>query len=141
MKSKIQWRDEYATGLASVDEQHKKLIALMADLQVLLKEKSDNPRMGEIIKELVEYTRYHFKEEETIMRAHNYDQLDRHLDLHRQFANEIAQILVSLKAGKDLDLLSLFDLLRNWFINHILREDTKIAKFVIASQNRASATT
>ena len=71
----IQWKDDYCTGIAPIDEQHKELFSIANRIYDLLKndlipDKYDS--IVAIIGELQSYTRYHFKTEEDYMQRINY---------------------------------------------------------------------
>lgn len=124
----IQWRNEFSVGVPVLDEQHKTLVALIAEVQRILKSPSQTSQLGAVLKELVEYTKLHFRTEERLMAELEYADIADHCRLHREMTNQVVKILLDLKAGKDLDALELFEFLRHWLVEHILHEDLKIGE-------------
>lgn len=70
----FQWDSSLNTGFAEVDRQHQHLVKLTSDFGSLL---SENQLHGQDLEtlygELVNYTQYHFEEEEALVKQHNVD--------------------------------------------------------------------
>jgi hemerythrin-like metal-binding protein len=60
------WDDNFNTGLAKVDEQHRRLVQLLNLLASHVAFRSDIPQWNEIFDELSDYAVYHLQTEETI---------------------------------------------------------------------------
>ena len=67
------WNDSYKTGVELIDRQHKKLVDILNQLDESLAERSGHQVLLNLLNELVEYTKYHFKAEEELMRSLEYD--------------------------------------------------------------------
>ena len=130
----VQWSDTYKIGHQTVDDQHKKLVGMIGRLQRSIDENLDSPKVADILKELVEYTQYHFRDEETLMAAINYPYADQHHNLHKKLLSQIVQILTDLKAGKDLTALDLIEFLQKWLVEHIIAHDSKIGEALRAKR-------
>ena len=89
--------------------------------------------VGNALRFLVDYTKYHFSAEEKIMQSISYEELPHHKELHKKFINDVVQILVDLKKGKAVDPLAFIDFLTDWLVNHIRYEDKKIGKSLLAA--------
>lgn len=132
------WDDNFNTGIASIDEQHKKLVALLNVLASHIAFKSDNKRLEGIFDELVDYTRYHFETEEAIWHTHLAgDALEvSHQDTHRGFIETVLR-LKSEQATRPLEELAeeALGFLARWLAAHILETDRYMAYIVLAMEN------
>ena len=64
------WDDNFNTGLPTVDEQHRKLVALLNALAGHVAFKSEELVLDRLFDELADYTVYHFSSEEAIWREY-----------------------------------------------------------------------
>ena len=64
------WNENFSTGIAVIDEQHRKLIELLNVLVSHLTFQSEAPEVDKIIKELKDYVAVHFATEEAIRHKH-----------------------------------------------------------------------
>lgn len=122
------WKVDYETGIKLIDEQHKKLVEMLMELSST--DEPINEVTGRVIKEMVEYVKVHFRDEEEIMKRIRYPEYHGHKKLHQDLVHEIAEILVALKNGKEITNLELKSFLERWLIDHILMEDRRIGLFL-----------
>jgi len=120
----FEWKEEYCTGDSTVDEQHQYLFNLANRLQV-----TNLSQCKQIIMELYEYTRVHFKAEEKIMAEFKYSELQAHKTLHENLIYSLNDLSEEFNESEESrnDLAAFFG---NWIINHILNEDLRFANFV-----------
>ena len=127
----FKWRDEYNVNIPSIDEQHKKLVAIINDLQVAMIDGKSQDVMKKIIDELVQYTKSHFTHEESLMSTYNYNDLSQHKKIHVDFIEKVTDFQVKFKEGKRLLSVEILNFLRDWLISHINGEDKKYASCLI----------
>ena len=92
MTTFIAWDELLETRLAEVDRHHRHLVGLINALgQGLSANEVSNAAIQELYLELVDYTQYHFEEEEKISVQAGVDQRHRadHELEHQAFMNEI----------------------------------------------------
>ena len=133
----MEWLDTYCIGVERIDSQHKELVHRISRLQTTLAAGDINQEVGRALRFLVDYTKRHFADEEKIMSAMHYEELERHKGLHKKLINEVVFILTDLKKGKSIDPLAFIDFLMDWLINHIRYEDKKIGKWLQADKRQA----
>jgi len=126
--AKIQWQEIFTVGIPSVDNQHKKLLAMINQLEdsVAAGKEIVNNDIGKVLVQLVEYTQTHFADEERIQDEIQYSGRDRHKQLHKELVEQVISILMNLKHGKVINVYEIMNFLRDWLVNHILTEDRKI---------------
>ena len=77
-QSTVAWSNDYALGLAEIDEQHKFLFHLIDDIWRAVASKADRDATMKVIAELERYTVTHFAAEEAFMREQLYSRYQEH---------------------------------------------------------------
>lgn len=127
----LQWKDEYCTGIAPIDEQHKELFRIANRIYDLLKndlipDKYDS--IVAIISELQNYTRYHFKTEEDYMQQINYRRFLSQKAAHNEFLAKMDAIdLGKIDNSQNQYLIEILDFVLDWLAGHIVKADKLIA--------------
>jgi hemerythrin len=122
------WDDSFATGHAVIDEQHRKLIALIDRLYLGMQEQQGREILKPAFEELADYINVHFSMEARLMTEAGYAKKAHHLDLHEAFVEKVSELRKEFESGDDFLLtlrVSLF--LKLWFSDHILQEDKLLA--------------
>ncbi|MBR9981861.1 MAG: hemerythrin family protein [Desulfatitalea sp.] len=122
----MQWKPIYSIGIDKIDNQHRRLIQMATQLEGAVAEQSFTSKMGNTLRFLVDYTSYHFKNEEELMEQIQYSELNEHKALHKQLMTDVRQILMDLRNGKTISGVDLVNFLKNWIVAHIEKEDQKI---------------
>lgn len=133
----IEWKDRMSVGVDALDNDHRKLIALLNQLHDLMRGVRTDITAHQIVHELVKYTEYHFDCEERLMRLVRYPEYEEHVRIHRDLKRRIIafeQKFLSYPASEAL-VLPLFDFLSDWLMRHILREDMKLRPYMIRAQS------
>jgi hemerythrin len=80
-----------------------------------------------ILKELTEYTKEHFSDEEEYMTEIGYEGLEAQKRAHESFIEKLENIDINeIDKNPKGELQSLLEFLLGWLINHILYTDKKI---------------
>lgn len=132
----VSWRDSYCIGHKIIDLQHQKLVSMINVLYRSLDHGPVNDEVGKVLKELVAYTRYHFRTEEKLMRELGYPGLVEQQKMHKALIAQLVQILQGLKDDKQVTALDLIALLSEWLTSHIVKEDAAIGRFLRLKQRR-----
>lgn len=126
----LHWKDDYAIGVEIIDEQHKHLFEIgnkIYDLleNYLLDDKYD--KIVTIIKELGDYTKYHFKTEEDYMLQIRYPKYFSQKVEHDDFIKKIEEIdLKDLDQNQDKHIRDILTFVFKWVLEHILKKDKLI---------------
>ncbi len=126
------FKDEYRTGIDSIDQEHIKLFEI-ADraYEVLVDEfiPDKYDYIVEILNELTEYAETHFRHEEEYMMSIRYKKLISHRAEHVEFIEKISQYdLSEVDENQKGVILELLEFLNDWLIHHILENDKLIAQ-------------
>lgn len=123
-------KEEYKTGIENIDEQHEKLFEIGERAYQLLKDKYINDKFDkivDIIRELREYTIYHFAEEEAYMESIKYKRLFTQKMDHISFIKMLDEInLNEIDNNQDEYIMELLTFLNDWLVKHILEKDLLI---------------
>ncbi|MBO5191218.1 MAG: hemerythrin family protein [Bacteroides sp.] len=124
------FKEEYVTGIASVDTEHKRLFEIADEAYQLTKEEflvDKYDQVRHILGELKEYALQHFEHEEAYMESINYKHMFIQKVQHDQFREKINDMnLEHLDENTDSMLEEILEYLTNWLINHILEHDKQI---------------
>jgi len=126
----ISWNQKYSIGNYAFDSQHMILANILNKLYHELKdEKKDNSDVNIYFLLLERYIDVHFKAEEEYMKKINYPNLQNHIQMHKDFIKLFEEFKNNLSTSNKRNSYDLFKILKEWFINHELKEDKKIVNF------------
>lgn len=129
----FQWNSVFETGLEEIDAQHKHLVELLNQMSVAVDAASPD-NIDRTLRELAEYTVYHFSSEERFMDAHHLAPAycERHRAIHRKFVEQVQEWIATRAHQEQLKPRQLLDYLANWLIFHILGDDRALGRQVAA---------
>ena len=126
------------TGNAVIDSQHKKLIAAINDML----EACSQGKGREVLKStsdfLMDYTEKHFSAEEKLQRESGYPDYENHKRYHEGFKKTVREISDEInKNGSSIAMVGKVNTsIGGWLVDHIKREDVKVAAHIRASQKK-----
>lgn len=125
------WSPLFFTGIDSVDAQHHRLVDItnaLGDVAIGGGEISEG-QLQILFKELTDYAREHFRDEEALMRRARLD--PRHVDAHVRHHHQFVEQLLSMWRAKGAmrhPAETIHDFLSAWLAFHILGEDQVMAR-------------
>ena len=123
----LQWSDAFATGHDLVDNDHRKLIDSLNELENALKEGAGKETIGKILEFLNNYTREHFAREEAHMQAVACPAYAENCREHTLLISRLDVWLMRLEQGTSITLvLEVHREISNWIRGHILKTDCKL---------------
>ena len=126
----FKWKEIFNVGIEEVDRQHKAFLELLNDCYVKASGLGRSGVAPEMVARLREYATRHFRFEEELIRFNSYPDMLTQEQQHIMFEQMILKLEAEHDEGKDESIQSVFAFLRDWFLNHILTEDKKIASFI-----------
>jgi hemerythrin len=125
-------KQEYFTGIKFIDDEHTRLFAIADECYELLTNQflpDKYDYIVNIINELKDYARYHFKHEEEYMESIGYRRILSQKVAHSDFIEKIdGYDSEKIDENQKESLLELVDFLNTWLIEHILKKDKQIAE-------------
>lgn len=125
------WDGSLAVGLPTVDGQHEELVTRLNALSAAIAQGEGEREIQRTLTFLIDYTKYHFGEEEAIMAAASYPQCAEHRAMHREFIAILDRLEEEYREDGSTKILaeSLGTLLANWLTGHIAKTDAQFAAF------------
>jgi len=124
--SLIQWKNEFSVGNASVDHEHRELIALINELHASVSRGSEQDLVVEALGEIYAQVAAHFALEEKIMRDANYDHFGLHKADHEALLDTLADVMDAIENEGRYDERSLSAKMEHWFSEHFRTHDARL---------------
>jgi hemerythrin-like metal-binding protein len=129
------WNVNFETGIAEVDAQHRRLVALLNALVGHLTVQADTPQLESIFSELSDYAQTHFAAEDRIWQQAFGDDpwATAHHAAHVGFIDEVLRLRAE-EGSKPLEevIEDIVSFLTHWLALHIIESDKRMAKAVLA---------
>ena len=115
------WDGSLDTGIAIIDEQHKKIVDYINELHDAAMT-NDRDKVSAVLAGLINYTISHFAFEEDMLEQHDYKLIKAHKAVHQAFINRINTHKADHEKGKNV-AHALSGELQIWLTSHIKNED------------------
>ena len=126
----ISWGKGMYIDVAEIDQQHERLVGMANKLYHAYMAGEERKVLAGIIQGMSDYAREHFATEERYMTAHNYPDMEAHLEAHRSFAESSTRFLIEYLAGKQEMSAEILDFLTDWWLRHITVTDKAMGAFL-----------
>ncbi len=122
------WKKEYELGIPEIDKQHKMLVSYIDELYVAVSEDKQFKTVDDIVRKLIDYTKFHFETEENQLADSDYFDLTNHKLEHNFFVSKILEFdkLLSKRIKITFRLISF---LKDWLTKHILVTDKRYVEY------------
>ena len=124
----IVWKDNNNLGIPIIDEQHRGIISTINSLHYFMQTGHGHEIIKPTMIMLEQYINIHFKTEEALMARANYPALKEHIVLHKELAEKTKKLSINAIRDKDSDMVLRF--LKEWWLDHINKEDRKYTPFL-----------
>ena len=128
---KIVWSDQYEHGIEVIDNQHRRIVEYINQLDALKQDAASIEVVADVLQNLVDYTLSHFAFEEALMEEAGYAETAEHKITHGTFVRQLEGIRKRFVGGADV-VDELTDLLQAWLLKHIMSDDTSYVPVVRA---------
>lgn len=116
-------------GDERMDEQHQALIGYINDFYAVA-EKGDLEGCKKVFGRVVDFTRYHFNDEEKMLEKINYPDLSKHKFIHKQLVSRVTELGAKLDSGDKQSPAEIKLFLKSWLTAHIKGIDMKYSGHV-----------
>lgn len=128
--ARFNWKPEYSVGNAKIDEEHKKLFALVQEFE---NADSNDGLVSGLLGRLESYVEIHFAHEEQMMKEANYPEFDAHVKEHKIFVEWLKTVQKTYQRAAESpfevgEMVNSF--LENWLVKHILEQDMKYRSYL-----------
>lgn len=125
----VEWKDDYSVGVASFDDAHKKLCALINELHAGILQGKGRDTQKTVLKGLVEYTMGHFADEEQLMKEYGYPDRASHKLEHDEFRDRLLEFVEAYLKGSVPLTVDLLAYLVEWLEKHMIGTDKEYQAF------------
>ena len=126
----FEWNAKYATGIASIDAQHKGLFSIGAELHAAMSAGQAAEKMRLILNRLLQYTAAHFAYEERVMQLHHYAGYVAHKAQHDDLTRQVTRFYEDVQSGKIGIGIPLLKFMEDWLTQHIGKTDMAYVPFL-----------
>jgi hemerythrin-like metal-binding protein len=124
--SLLEWKPEYSVGIASMDDEHREMIALINDVYAKLGTSPDADTIEDCLEEIFKTISLHFALEERIMREQGYDEYEDHKEDHEDLLDEIRDLMDEFVNSPTQGARMLEERLSDWFAQHFASFDARL---------------
>ena len=126
----LSWKAQYSVNVKEIDDQHRKLIEMINELNDAMAQGKAKDVLGEILDRLVSYTAGHFALEERLLQTHGYEGYQEHKAKHEKMTAKVLDLQRQFKAGQAAMTIEVMSFLKNWLDKHIVGTDMKYSAFL-----------
>lgn len=130
-----QWDSSLNLGIDVIDNQHRRIVDYINELEIALRDKNEDGVKG-VVDKMIDYTVTHFAFEEALMAQSGYKITASHHAVHEAFTRRMRDYQRRAVAGENVGRALLSDL-RMWLTNHIKRDDKDYVGSVQTAMNES----
>jgi hemerythrin len=126
----LEWSAKYSVRVRELDWQHQQLFAMLNELYDAMQAGNGRAVIGAILQRLLNYTDYHFKSEEALLREHGYEEDASHRAEHAALGYRAKALMLRFEGGEIGVAAETLRFLADWLKSHIVGSDMKYAGFL-----------
>jgi hemerythrin len=136
----IKWDSRLSVGNAYIDIEHKLIISLINALEAVLRHPDEKDSLKFFIDELYEFAGDHFAHEEKLQIKYMFPHFEENKKGHQGLMAELGVIKSIIYAFVEKKITTqqeaketsakVSHLMRNWFVDHIIKSDMKMKGFM-----------
>ena len=120
----ITWSPELATGIRSIDSDHRNLVDILNALHAAVQEGRGHRQIGSSLAALRHYVEEHFTREEHFMEQAGYPRFEEHVHAHRKLTETVQALCRKYETEPHaVPPEKVLALLKDWLLNHIQKTD------------------
>ena len=125
----LSWEAKYEFGIPEIDNQHKKWLTILNRFYDSVGKVDLGSKVKDLVVEAIEYTSYHFKEEEKFMEKMKFPHLSEQKKMHQEIITMLTSFKNDIENKKTIISMAVTNEMKKWFKEHILIEDMKYAEY------------
>ena len=130
----IVWDKKFELGIPTIDAQHERLVELCNNLyQGIIRQKNSGnaawqSALSDTLRETVDYILVHFRDEEKLLAAIGYEQINEHKQQHQEFVAKTTETIANFDKATFQTAFDFVKFLYEWVLRHIAYEDKLYVK-------------
>jgi len=125
----LEWSPGLDVGVTDFNQQHQRLIGMVNELHTAMMEGKGSRVIGDVLKEMRDYTAYHFGSEEKLMTEKGYPALQTHRAEHQAFVAKVDDLTSRYQQGSLSLSVETLNFLKDWLVHHIQGTDKAYKDF------------
>jgi hemerythrin len=129
----IYWTPDLAVGVERIDDQHRQLFKAADDLAEAMWAGKKGDEVKKTIDFMLDYTSFHFKDEEEVMVNSNYPGYAAQQQAHVKFVSVVSDLKQKFEADEFTSSSAAIEVLTtacDWFRTHIREMDKKLGDYL-----------
>ncbi len=128
----LSWDDKLSVGIKAIDDDHKQLINYINMLQTSILYPAGEAYEREALKNVIDYTKYHFEREEKLMQEYEYPDFEAHKKTHEEMIAKVGDYMNRYEQDREETITELSQFLKNWLIRHIAGTDQEYSQHLLS---------
>ena len=124
------WKGNFSIGVEEIDEQHKLFLEYVNECYNAVCKNHESRVTDATIYDLEVYAATHFLFEAELMMEIGYPHREEHVKQHGFFVSQVVGLKKAQSTQNKRTVESLVVFLRDWFLDHILEHDKRLAAFL-----------
>jgi len=133
----VEWNNSLSTGIESVDNDRKKLLSLINQLQTAAHYATDIKSVDESLIQLIDHTKRYLSNEENLMKECNCKDLKTCQKQHEIMLGSIDNLLAEYNSNKKQNINEIVLSIKTWLVNHIYKSNLDFALYLNTEDQRA----
>jgi len=126
----LQWREQLSVGNDLIDNDHKHLITIINQAEDTLATMNLSS-LKSVLNSLADYSKFHFAREEWVAGAAGFPQVPQLHQSHEALIKKLTEVSQELDTElSETAAQNLVQFLRDWLINHVIKEDLMMKPFL-----------
>jgi len=126
-------------GIPEIDQQHRRIVHILNNLNAAVKQSGESAELtARLFDEMIDYVRFHFRNEERMMQQQGYADCAEHTAAHTRLLEEVLRLRADFVSGNEFGVLQA---LKDWVILHISSSDVRLAAFLGGAGRAPAGTT
>lgn len=124
----MEWNSRFSVGVNNLDNQHLRIMTIINDMHLAIQLKLPRGSIKALLTELIACIRVHTSFEEQLLKSVDYPAYEEHVKLHDDLRSRLKTLSYVALDENEPELVLIF--LREWWNEHILKEDMKYVPHV-----------
>jgi len=129
----MEWKHEFSVNVPAIDEDHRILVECVTEIEQAVAKREKSSIVTSAIGQFIHLARTHFNHEVSLMRIHDYPDIDAHIKAHKTFLAELARLekksLADTLSGEAVEFL------HSWLEEHVSSYDKHYASYFSLADN------
>ncbi len=119
----VEFNTKMKTGIEEMDEQHSRIIDMANDIYKAFEIKENQKQIKEMLKTFVDYTAWHFSNEERYFDEFDFEYQESHKKAHNTFTSKVQDFVKKYDRGRVQAHQEIMAFIKEWLETHFTTED------------------